>query len=149
VYLRCGCILYSYSPPSPVRTDISVHRRKHDNNDEILTPITNLQTLLPYSKSLQQDLDGWNAHYQNPPPHWVMNFIPRAYLKRGHKLAEEVYEYLQHHPDGCCYRVEYEPIGHRWCLIGTVIPQTIRRKSRRGGDMWWEGREKLVNFGMV
>jgi len=120
--------------------------RHEDSKDEILTPLEDLRALFPYSKKLQRDLVEWNRHYQNPPQHWVVNFIPRAYLKRGYKLGEELCEYFMQHPDGCQYRVEYEPIGHAYCHVGTVIPRN-RRKSKRGGDMWWEGgKEKHIDF---
>jgi hypothetical protein len=122
---------------------ITATRTKHeDSGSEILTPITDLKALFPYNKQLQKRLNEWNRHYQDPPQHWLMNFIPRAYLKRGYSLGEELCEYFTQHPDGCQYRIEYEPIGHAYCHVGTVEPRA-RRKSRRAGDMWWEGgREK-------
>jgi len=107
---------------------------------EALLPIDSLKTLFPDSKPLAKALTDWNRHFQNPPPHWVVNFIPRAYLRRGFFLAEEVCDYLVAHPDGCRYRVEYEPIGHEWCLVGTIVPRP--KRVRRNFSMQWEGKEK-------
>lgn len=86
----------------------------------------------------------------NPPQHWVVNFIPRAYLKRGYSLAEDICEYFTQHPDGCSYRVEYEPIDHTWVHVGTITPTPrVRKRKSRMGDLWWEGgggREKFIDF---
>ena len=143
--LRCS---YIFSPSLRLNVDTGHIRIKHeDTGDEILTPIDDLKSLFPYSKNIQRCLTEWNRHYQNPPQHWVMNFIPRAYLKRGYTLSEDVCEYFSAHSDGCSYRIEYEPIGHHFCHVGTTTPRSQRRKSRRGGDMWWEGgKEKYLSF---
>ncbi|KAI5777358.1 hypothetical protein EDC01DRAFT_406271 [Geopyxis carbonaria] len=142
-----------YTPPPRTRSEMTIRIKnsstgscvfeitKHGDSDELLTPIEKLKTLFPYSKTLPQALVEWNRHYQNPPPHWVVNFIPRAYLRRGYFLAEEICEYFMQHPDGCAYSIEYEPIGHPWCLVGTVVPKP-RKVGRKVGDMWWERSEK-------
>ncbi|KAI5812645.1 hypothetical protein BZA77DRAFT_137271 [Pyronema omphalodes] len=109
---------------------------KHDNTDEeILTPINDLKRLFPHSKQLQKTLNEWNRHYQNPPQHWIVNFIPRAYLKRGYTLSEDVFEYFKEHEDGCEYRIEYEPIGHHFSHVGTTVP-TSMRSGRRASGPW-------------
>jgi hypothetical protein len=110
------------------------------STSETLMPVVDLKTLFPHSKPLQKALTEWNAHFQNPPPHWVLNFIPRAYLRRGYFLAEEVCEYFLAHPDGCRYRIEYEPIGHEWCHVGTIVPRP--KRVRKNFSMQWEGKEK-------
>lgn len=118
--------------------------------DEVLQPVEHLKTLFPHDKNLQRSLQEWNRIFQTPPPHWVVNFVPRAYLRRGYYLAEEVLEYLTTHPDGCQYTVEYEPIGHQPCVVGSVANTVGRNRSMKrgpagtggGGDMWWEGKEK-------
>jgi hypothetical protein len=117
-----------------------------DTGAEILTPIDDLKQLFPYSKNLQRTLHEWNWYYQNPPQHWVINFIPRAYLKRGYKLSQDVFEYFNGHADGCEYRIEYEPIGHHFCHVGTTVSKSSRR-SRKASDLRLEnGGEKLLSF---
>jgi hypothetical protein len=129
VSLKC---LFCPSSVSRVPALITATRTKHeDSGSEILTPITDLKALFPYNKQLQKRLNEWNRHYQDPPQHWLMNFIPRAYLKRGYSLGEELCEYFTQHPDGCQYRIEYEPIGHAYCHVGTVEP----RARRKGKDL--------------
>lgn len=83
--------------------------------------------LFAQSKTLIRALEDWNEHFKNPPPHWIINFVPKAYLRRGWHLAEEVAEYL--HTYGlnvgvdsngitrCAWKVEYEAIGHKACLV--------------------------------
>ena len=79
-----------------------MRRRRHDGSShEILSPVVDLKTLFPYNKQMQKSMVEWNRHFVNPPQHWVVNFIPRAYLKRGYSLAEDMCEYFTQHPDGC------------------------------------------------
>ncbi|KAF8433451.1 hypothetical protein BGX38DRAFT_1222555 [Terfezia claveryi] len=101
------------------------------NPQEIIeTPLSlkYLQTqLFAQSKTLIRALEDWNEHFKNPPPHWIINFVPKAYLRRGLHLAEEVAEYL--HTYGLnvgldsnssprsAWKVEYEPIGHKAFLV--------------------------------
>lgn len=110
-------------------------------NHETLTPLP-LKSLFPANKYLRQALLEWNRHFQNPPPHWLINFVPKAYLRRGYFLSEEVCEYFLANPDGCRYRIEYEPIGHEWCLVGTVIPRPKRIRRERHPSRNWERREE-------
>ncbi|KAH0607686.1 uncharacterized protein H6S33_002720 [Morchella sextelata] len=109
---------------------------------EELTPLDSLKHLFPNNKYLRTSLVSWNHHFQNPPQHWLINFIPRAYLRRGFFLAEEICNYLLQYPDGCKYRVEYEPIGHESSLVGTIVPRTLRARAKAG--RYWEGREKEI-----
>lgn len=108
---------------------------------EELYAIDSLKDLFPNSKNLRNALISWNRHYKNPPQHWIVNFIPRAYLRRGYSLAEEIRDYLVQYQDGCKYRIEYEPIGHEPCLVGNVIPSTPKMRVRNP-SRYWEGREK-------
>ena len=104
-----------------------------------MTPIEDIASLFPHNKLLPRQLADWNRHFQNPPRHWITNFVPLAYLKRGFTLSEDVCEYFSIHADGRAYRIEYEPIGHRFCLVGTTYPPPFMRKSRRGayyGGPW-------------
>ena len=83
--------------------------------------------LFAHSKSIPRALDEWNKHYQNPPPHWVVNFVPKAYLRRGWHLAEEVAKYFKTYGldagvnAGGMHRgpwkVEYEAIGYKACVV--------------------------------
>lgn len=120
----------------------SLRHDESENSKETIRPVENLRDLFPYDKNLGRSLQEWNRHFQNPPPHWVVNFIPRAYLRRGFFLAEEVCEYFSQHPNGCSYRVEYEPIGHESSLVGTVVPKKKDDKKAPAGELHWEGREK-------
>lgn len=108
---------------------------------EELYAIDSLKHLFPNSKPLRNALISWNRHFKNPPQHWIVNFIPRAYLRRGYSLAEEICDYLTQHPDGCKYRIEYEPIGHESCLVGNVIP-SLPKARVRNPSRYWEAREK-------
>ncbi|KAL7267725.1 hypothetical protein RUND412_009673 [Rhizina undulata] len=109
---------------------------------ETTRPLENIKSLFPHDKRLAKSLDDWNRHYQNPPPHWIINFIPRAYLRRGFHLAQDVHDYLAKHQDGCKYTIEYEPIGHEHCLVGTVLPQP-KRDRERYPSRYWEKLEKV------
>ena len=110
-----------------------------------MTPIEDIASLFPYNRLLPKQLADWNHHFQNPPQHWITNFVPKAYLKRGFALSEDVCEYFSLHADAYAYRIEYEPIGHRFCLVGTTSPPPFMRKSRRGGyygEIWETERLK-------
>ncbi|CCX07904.1 Similar to hypothetical protein [Tuber melanosporum Mel28]; acc. no. XP_002839961 [Pyronema omphalodes CBS 100304] len=120
---------------------------KHvDTGAEILTPIDDLKQLFPYSKNLRRTLHEWNWYYQNPPQHWVINFIPRAYLKRGYTLSQDVFEYFNGHADGCEYRIEYEPIGHHFCHVGTTVSKPSRRSGKASDLRVENGGEKHLRF---
>ncbi|CAZ84152.1 unnamed protein product [Tuber melanosporum] len=123
---RNGCCIYEVETSSTGPT---------------LIPLQSLKPLLPNSKYLQKSLIDWNRHFQSPPAHWVINFIPRAYLRRGYYLAEDVCEYLLQNPDGCLYRIEYEPIGHESVLVGSIVPRGLARRERNP-SRHWEGRER-------
>ncbi|CUS13068.1 unnamed protein product [Tuber aestivum] len=120
---RNGCCIYEVEASSTGPT---------------LTPLQSLKPLLPNSKYLQKSLADWNRHFQSPPAHWVINFIPRAYLRRGYYLAEDVCEYLLQNPDGCLYRIEYEPIGHESVLVGSIVPRGLARRERNPCRHWEE-----------
>ncbi|KAI5803563.1 hypothetical protein DFH27DRAFT_52307 [Peziza echinospora] len=103
---------------------------------EFPIPLAHLKSqLFVHSKTLVRALEEWNKHFQSPPPHWVINFVPKAYLRRGWHLAEAVTQYLQSYglnlDDGEAregaaprrriggpWRVMYEAIGYKACLVG-------------------------------
>ncbi|KAF8475765.1 hypothetical protein BDZ91DRAFT_844478 [Kalaharituber pfeilii] len=112
------------NPQAPIETPLSLAYLKSQ--------------LFVHSKALVKSLDDWNKHFQNPPQHWVINFVPKAYLRRGWHLSEEVVKYLRtyglnvgtevggvHH---CPWRVEYEAIGQKACLVG------------EGGTIYWDNQ---------
>ncbi|KAF8425242.1 hypothetical protein EV426DRAFT_596852 [Tirmania nivea] len=95
---------------------------------EVPLSLKYLQTqLFFHSETLTLALEDWNAHFRNPPPHWIINFVPKAYLRRGWHLAEEVAKYLRTYGlnagvdsnGGQCsaWKVEYEAMGHKACLV--------------------------------
>ncbi|RPA76535.1 hypothetical protein BJ508DRAFT_213601 [Ascobolus immersus RN42] len=124
------------------RFGFPLYKVVHDSfNNEQEIPVQNLKALFPNNKSLVRALVEWNRHFQNPPPHWLINFVPKAYLRRGYFLAEEVCEYFLENPDGFRYRVEYEPIGHEWCLVGTIIPRPKKIRRERHPSRNWERKD--------
>lgn len=125
------CVFEVLSPPPGAGTE------------EVLVEIRNLKTLFPGhgggDKKLRDSLVEWNKIFQAPPQHWVVNFVPRAYLRRGWGLAEEVWERLHNGGGGGTrWRVEYEPIGGGVVVVGEV--------DGEGGWMGeeWKGGEKEV-----
>ncbi|RPB01022.1 hypothetical protein L873DRAFT_1678135 [Choiromyces venosus 120613-1] len=123
------------------RDGCCIYEVENSSTGPTLTPLQSLKPLLPNSKYLQKSLKDWNRHFQSPPAHWVINFIPRAYLRRGYYLAEDVCEYLLQNPDGCLYRIEYEPIGHESVLVGSIVPRGLARRERNP-SRYWEGKGK-------
>ncbi|TGZ80571.1 hypothetical protein EX30DRAFT_341497 [Ascodesmis nigricans] len=102
--------------------------------DGILTPINNLKSIFPRDKALIKALNEWNRHFQHPPAHWVVNFVPRAYIRRGYGLAEEMLGYFKAWGDekGREVVVEYEPIGEEVCVVGRVGRSGVAWEAGRG-----------------
>jgi len=111
---------------------LTLHRTTAPGNPleiiEIPLSLKCLQTqLFVHSKTLTRALEDWNEHFRNPPPHWIINFVPKAYLRRGWHLAEEVADYLRTYglnigvdsngSPRSAWKVEYEAIGHKACLV--------------------------------
>lgn len=156
-------------------TYFSLHRTSDPDNphgaSEVPLPYAFLRShLFAHSEPLCRSLEEWNRHFQKPPIHWVVNFVPKAYLRKGWHLAEEVAGYLRlfglnagegasRAQGGSRWRVEYEAIGHKPCLVdensrlpGALIPpsygpiRAARNAShpqrQRYPSMFWERKDE-------
>ena len=154
------CVFILYDPPPPSIIYIYIYANKLATSTSNPTnPSQVIETPIPlcslkmqvfqHNGSLVRALEEWNRHFQNPPPHWLINFVPKAYLKRGWHLAEQVVEYLHKHgldlgaegvqiAEGLvvrggkdlAWRVEYEAIGHKACLVG----KSVRKEEKIKGS---------------
>lgn len=109
-----------------------------------------LSTYLFANSTLASQLMEWNSHFQSPPPHWVINFIPKAYLRRGWHLAESIVEYLRINGlnlDGAesltaPWIVEYEPIGFKPCMVGQSTTEADKKTPDVASDVQTIGNKR-------